>query len=252
MQSDGKKIKSFKIFYNVFLILIKTYRKNPSFILQCSLNNLIPVCEARKLKKGSQVQYVPKLTTQQRRQSLAMRWLVRSSQKSTKDIAVSLSTELFEISIKKGRTFEKKFDILKKINNIKLLMRIQQLLKKKRLKLVKHKITALQQNPQLKGTCVKVFTISPRKPNSAVRKVAKVQLSNKMFITAYIRGEGHNLQEHSTVIVHGGKTKDLPGLRYKIVRGVYDCAGVLNRKSSRSKYGAKKKLFENVAQGLEF
>jgi small subunit ribosomal protein S12 len=130
-------------------------------------------------------------------------------------------------------------------------MRIQQLLKNPRKVKPRKENFTLLGNPQIKGTCVKVFTITPRKPNSAVRKVAKVQLSNKNFITAYIRGEGHNLQEHSTVLIHGGKTKDLPGLRFKIIRGVFDCSGVLNRKKARSKYGTKR-LSENVAQGLEF
>lgn len=119
-------------------------------------------------------------------------------------------------------------------------MRIQQLLKCKRKQKVFSNVTSIGNNPQIKGICVKVFTISPRKPNSAVRKVARVKLSNKHVITAYIRGEGHNLQEHSTVLIQGGKTKDLPGLRYKIVRGVYDSCGVVNRKTSRSKYGTKK------------
>jgi len=119
-------------------------------------------------------------------------------------------------------------------------MRIQQLIKVSRSACFRRKNSILTNHPQLKGTCTKVFTLTPRKPNSAVRKVARVQLSNKSFITAYIRGEGHNLQEHSTVLIQGGKTKDLPGLQYKIIRGVFDCAGVVNRKRSRSKYGAKK------------
>jgi small subunit ribosomal protein S12 len=132
-------------------------------------------------------------------------------------------------------------------------MRIQQLLKVKRTTKPRKSNSMLTGTPQLKGTCVKVFTMTPRKPNSAVRKVAKVQLSNKLFTTVYIRGEGHSLQEHSTVLIQGGKTKDLPGVRYKVIRGVFDCAGVLNRKQGRSKYGTKKLvIFENVAQWLEF
>ena len=131
-------------------------------------------------------------------------------------------------------------------------MRLQQLIRKSRKEKPRKKNSILRGNPQIKGTCVKVFTITPRKPNSAVRKVAKVQLSNKTFITAYIRGEGHSLQEHSTVLIHGGKTKDLPGLRFKIIRGVLDCSGVVNRKKARSKYGAKRLFEENVAQWLEF
>lgn len=91
-----------------------------------------------------------------------------------------------------------------------------------------------------RGTCLKVFTTTPKKPNSALRKVARVRLTNGMEITAYIPGEGHNLQEHSIVLVRGGRVKDLPGVRYHIVRGVYDTAGVEGRKQQRSKYGAKK------------
>ncbi len=95
-------------------------------------------------------------------------------------------------------------------------------------------------NPQKRGVCTLVKTMTPKKPNSALRKVARVRLSNKMEVTAYIQGEGHNLAEHSIVLVRGGRVKDLPGVKYHIVRGVYDCAGVEGRKTSRSKYGAKK------------
>ena len=95
-------------------------------------------------------------------------------------------------------------------------------------------------NPQKRGVCTVVKTMTPKKPNSALRKVARVRLSNKVEITAYIQGEGHNLAEHSIVLVRGGRVKDLPGVKYHIVRGVYDCSGVENRKSSRSKYGVKR------------
>jgi len=95
-------------------------------------------------------------------------------------------------------------------------------------------------NPFKRGVCVAVFTRTPRKPNSALRKVAKVRLSNRQEVTAYIPGEGHNLQEHSVVLLKAGRTPDLPGVRYEVVRGVYDTAGVENRKQARSKYGAKK------------
>ena len=125
-------------------------------------------------------------------------------------------------------------------------MRIQQLLKIKRKEKTKKKLSIyLQANPQKKGTCLKIFTISPRKPNSAVRKVARVLLSNGITLTAYIPGEKHTLQEHASVLVRGGRVKDLPGVQHKIVRGAYDCAGVTGRKTSRSKYGVKliKKLF---------
>lgn len=95
-------------------------------------------------------------------------------------------------------------------------------------------------NPQKRGVCTVVKTMTPKKPNSALRKVARVRLSNKIEVTAYIQGEGHNLSEHSIVLVRGGRVKDLPGVKYHIVRGKYDCAGVDGRKSSRSKYGVKK------------
>lgn len=93
-------------------------------------------------------------------------------------------------------------------------------------------------NPQKRGVCVLVKTMTPKKPNSALRKVARVRLSNRQEITAYIQGEGHNLAEHSIVLIRGGRVKDLPGVKYHIIRGKYDCAGVEDRKSSRSKYGA--------------
>ncbi|MBI4138051.1 MAG: 30S ribosomal protein S12 [Candidatus Wildermuthbacteria bacterium] len=94
--------------------------------------------------------------------------------------------------------------------------------------------------PFKRGVCIRVFTTTPKKPNSALRKVARVRLSNGMEVTAYIPGEGHNLQEHSVVIIRGGRVKDLPGVRYHIVRGILDTAGVANRKQERSKYGTKK------------
>ncbi|MBI5300176.1 MAG: 30S ribosomal protein S12 [Deltaproteobacteria bacterium] len=99
---------------------------------------------------------------------------------------------------------------------------------------------ALQCCPQRRGVCVRVYTTTPKKPNSALRKVARIRLSNALEVTGYIPGEGHNLQEHSVVLVRGGRVKDLPGVRYHIVRGTLDTLGVENRKQSRSKYGAKK------------
>lgn len=104
----------------------------------------------------------------------------------------------------------------------------------------KSKSPALQGNPQKRGVCVRVYTTTPKKPNSALRKVARVRLSNGYEVTCYIPGIGHNLQEHSIVLVRGGRVKDLPGVRYKIVRGALDAAGVKDRKQSRSKYGAKR------------
>jgi small subunit ribosomal protein S12 len=118
---------------------------------------------------------------------------------------------------------------------------INQLIRKPRLKIVKKKKTpALQENPLRRGVCVRVYTTTPKKPNSALRKVARVRLTNGIEITAYIPGIGHNLQEHSIVLVRGGRVKDLPGVRYKIVRGTLDTSGVDGRKQSRSRYGAKK------------
>ena len=102
------------------------------------------------------------------------------------------------------------------------------------------KSPALKGCPQKRGVCIRVYTTTPKKPNSALRKVARVRLTNGMEVTTYIPGEGHNLQEHSIVLVRGGRVKDLPGVRYHIVRGTLDAAGVQNRKRSRSKYGAKK------------
>lgn len=118
---------------------------------------------------------------------------------------------------------------------------INQLIKKGRKKQTKQsKMRALNSCPQKRGVCVRVYTTTPKKPNSALRKVARVKLTNGMDVTAYIPGEGHNLQEHSIVMIRGGRVKDLPGVRYHIIRGALDTAGVENRKQSRSKYGRKK------------
>jgi len=118
---------------------------------------------------------------------------------------------------------------------------INQLVRKGRKKIhAKRKAPALQRCPQRRGVCLLVKTSTPKKPNSALRKVARVRLTNGQEVTAYIPGEGHNLQEHSMVLVRGGRVKDLPGVRYHIVRGTLDCLGVENRKRGRSKYGAKK------------
>ena len=105
---------------------------------------------------------------------------------------------------------------------------------------VKSKTPALRGAPQKRGVCTRVYTTTPKKPNSALRKVARVRLTSQVEVTAYIPGEGHNLQEHSIVLVRGGRVKDLPGVRYKIVRGTLDTAGVKGRKQARSHYGAKK------------
>ena len=104
----------------------------------------------------------------------------------------------------------------------------------------RNKVPALQGSPQKRGVCTQVKTMTPKKPNSALRKIARVRLSNKKEITAYIPGEGHNLQEHSIVLVRGGRVKDLPGVRYHIIRGTLDTQGVKDRRQRRSKYGAKR------------
>ena len=118
---------------------------------------------------------------------------------------------------------------------------INQLLKKKRTKQKsRDKVPALERSPQKRGVCVKVYTTTPKKPNSALRKVARVRLSNGFEVTSYIPGEGHNLQEHSVVLIRGGRVKDLPGVRYHILRGNLDTQGVANRKKRRSLYGTKK------------
>lgn len=118
---------------------------------------------------------------------------------------------------------------------------ISQLIKKGRKKIEnKTKSPALMNCPQRRGVCVRVYTTTPKKPNSALRKVARVRLTNGIEVTSYIPGVGHNLQEHSIVVVRGGRVKDLPGVRYHIVRGVLDTLGVADRKQGRSKYGAKR------------
>ena len=118
---------------------------------------------------------------------------------------------------------------------------INQLIRQGRKRVTKKSATpALKGNPQKRGVCTRVYTTTPKKPNSALRKVARVRLTNGMEVNAYIPGEGHNLQEHSIVLIEGGRVKDLPGVRYHIVRGSLDTAGVNDRKTSRSRYGAKK------------
>ena len=118
---------------------------------------------------------------------------------------------------------------------------INQLVRQSRRDLArKEKAPALKANPQKRGVCTRVYTTTPKKPNSALRKVAKVRLTNGFEVISYIGGEGHNLQEHSVVLIRGGRVKDLPGVRYHMVRGSLDTAGVKDRKQARSKYGAKK------------
>jgi small subunit ribosomal protein S12 len=118
---------------------------------------------------------------------------------------------------------------------------ISQLIRKGRQAIkAKEKAPALQQSPQRRGVCTRVYTTTPKKPNSALRKVARVRLTNGIEVTSYIPGVGHNLQEHSVVLIRGGRVKDLPGVRYHIIRGTLDSVGVQGRKRGRSKYGAKK------------
>ncbi len=118
---------------------------------------------------------------------------------------------------------------------------INQLIRKGRKRVIeKTKAPALSSCPQKRGVCTRVYTSTPKKPNSALRKVARVRMTNQIEVTAYIPGEGHNLQEHSIVMIRGGRVKDLPGVRYHIIRGTMDTSGVADRKRSRSKYGTKK------------
>ena len=118
---------------------------------------------------------------------------------------------------------------------------VNQLIRKPRTAPVKrNKVPALQENPQKRGVCTRVYTTTPKKPNSALRKVAKVRLTNQREVISYIPGEGHNLQEHSVVLIRGGRVRDLPGVRYHVLRGVLDTQGVKDRRQSRSKYGAKR------------
>lgn len=118
---------------------------------------------------------------------------------------------------------------------------INQLVRKGRKDTVKrNKVPALEANPQKRGVCTRVYTTTPKKPNSALRKVARVRLTNGYEVTSYIPGEGHNLQEHSVILIRGGRVKDLPGVRYHTIRGVLDTQGVKDRKQNRSKYGAKR------------
>lgn len=129
------------------------------------------------------------------------------------------------------------------LNTIFNNMTLNQIIRIKRKKSKKkNKTPALLKSPQKKGICIKVYTTTPKKPNSALRKVCRVKLSNKNEITVYIPGEGHNLQEHSNILVRGGRVKDLPGVKYHAIRNVYDLTEVINRKKSRSKYGTKKCL----------
>jgi small subunit ribosomal protein S12 len=131
--------------------------------------------------------------------------------------------------------------VLKKGEEVKAMPTINQLVRKPRVKVVtKSKVPALEACPQKRGVCTRVYTTTPKKPNSALRKVAKVRLTNGYEVISYIGGEGHNLQEHSVVLLRGGRVKDLPGVRYHMVRGSLDTAGVKDRKQSRSKYGAKR------------
>ncbi len=146
---------------------------------------------------------------------------------------ITLNTNKFiEVINSKPRFSFKKIIIMPTIN---------QLIKKSRVKpIARNKVPALEKQPLKRGVCVKVYTTTPKKPNSALRKVARVRLSNGFEVTAYIPGEGHNLQEHSVVLLRGGRVKDLPGVRYHILRGNLDTQGVANRKQRRSLYGAKK------------
>jgi small subunit ribosomal protein S12 len=132
--------------------------------------------------------------------------------------------------------------IVSKLHNVSQLMpTTNQLCKIKRVKkFPRNKVPALMKSPQKKGICIKVFTRTPKKPNSAIRKLVRLKLTNNLFVNAYVPGETHNLQEYSTVLIRGGRVKDLPGIKYHLVRGKLDFSGLKLRKTSRSKYGTKK------------
>lgn len=157
----------------------------------------------------------------------------------SQEIFVTLQAEYAEMRVL-GQWFDKIY-IIYNIIKQKTMPTIQQLVRKGRTVLEdKSKSPALDNCPQRRGVCVRVYTTTPKKPNSAMRKVARVRLTNSKEVNSYIPGEGHNLQEHSIVLVRGGRVKDLPGVRYHIVRGTLDTAGVANRTQRRSKYGAKR------------
>jgi small subunit ribosomal protein S12 len=130
---------------------------------------------------------------------------------------------------------------LKLTEKVKIMPTINQLVRKPRKpQVVKNNVPALKACPQRRGVCTRVYTTTPKKPNSALRKVCRVRLTSGFEVTSYIGGEGHNLQEHSVILIRGGRVKDLPGVRYHTVRGTLDCQGVKDRKQGRSKYGAKR------------
>jgi small subunit ribosomal protein S12 len=139
------------------------------------------------------------------------------------------------------RCFDERTGAFFRLYALRLMPTISQLVRQGRKKIItKTKSPALQVSPQKRGVCVRVFTQTPKKPNSALRKVARVRLTNGIEVTTYIPGVGHNLQEHSLVLIRGGRVKDLPGVRYHVVRGTLDAVGVQGRKQGRSKYGAKR------------
>jgi len=154
------------------------------------------------------------------------------------EVIEALSSNVSFVFIGPGSGLRRSFAVL----TLEALMpTIQQLIRKPRVAPVKrNKVPAMTECPQKRGVCTRVYTTTPKKPNSALRKVARVRLTNGFEVTSYIPGEGHNLQEHSVVLIRGGRVKDLPGVRYHIIRGVLDTQGVAKRKQRRSKYGAKR------------
>ena len=148
------------------------------------------------------------------------------------DGALDVLARIFRVTLRDGSPEEGEGKAMPTINQLIRKPRVPQKSRKK--------VPALQQRPQKRGVCTRVYTTTPKKPNSALRKVAKVRLTNGFEVIGYIPGEGHNLQEHSVVMIRGGRVKDLPGVRYHILRGVLDTQGVKNRKQRRSKYGAKR------------
>ena len=153
----------------------------------------------------------------------------------------TLAFSISDIAIENRVEFSNALMLLRGSREIERMSTINQLVRKPRkTRVVKSTVPALDASPQKRGVCTRVYTTTPKKPNSALRKVARVRLTNGFEVTSYIGGEGHNLQEHSVVLIRGGRVKDLPGVRYHTVRGTLDCAGVNDRRRGRSKYGAKK------------
>ncbi len=216
---DGKRSTAERIVYDALAIIAERTGRDPVEYLEQSVKVLTPQLEVRSRRVGGATYQVPVEVPARRIRPLAL---------------------LFGRA--RPRAWSRPPSRTSRIcRERERVPTIQQLVRKGRQsKSTKTKTPALKGAPQRRGVCTRVYTNTPKKPNSALRKVARVRLTSGMEITAYIPGEGHNLQEHSIVLVRGGRVKDLPGVRYKIIRGTLDTAGVRDRKQARSRYGAKK------------